>query len=175
MSELLGIGSRVTHPSYGAGVVTKLHGAAYDITFIMHGTKLVGKEYDRLEVVERIEPTQAVSFTEAEKALVKILREYNGLQQEVELGDKWIDGTLVLQPAEDDLKGKEMPIDTFFHKIVMVRDRIRVMEQKINSSKLSDEEKVGLQQYVTRVYGSLTSFNVLFKYKDDHFKGDSSK
>jgi hypothetical protein len=82
---------------------------------------------------------------------------------------------MILQPGDTSLKSKEIPIDTFFHKIVMVRDRLRVMEQRINSSKLTDEEKVSLQQYITRIYGSLTSFNVLFKYKDDHFKGDSSK
>jgi hypothetical protein len=69
-----------------------------------------------------------------------------------------------------------MPIDTFFHKIVMVRDRLRVMEQKINSSKnLDDQEKVDLQQYITRIYGSLTSFNVLFKNKSDQFVGERSK
>jgi len=67
-----------------------------------------------------------------------------------------------------------MEIDIFFHKIVMVRDRLRVMEQRINSSALIDEEKVNLQQYITRIYGSLTSFNILFKYKDDHFKGSKS-
>lgn len=71
---------------------------------------------------------------------------------------------------------KEFPIETFFHKIVMVRDRLRVMEQKINSSKnLSDEEKVDLQQYITKIYGSLTSFNILFADKEDFFVGESAK
>ena len=78
-------------------------------------------------------------------------------------------------PEDDGLQRKEIPIETFFHKIVMVRDRLRVMEQRINSSKLTDEEKVNLQQYISRIYGSLTSFNVLFKYKEDHFKGEGKK
>ncbi len=84
----------------------------------------------------------------------------NTILSKVELGDKWDNGTLILKPADDSLKSKEMPIDTFFHKIVMIRDRVRVMEQRINSSKLTDEEKVNLEQYITRIYGSLTTFNV---------------
>lgn len=80
---------------------------------------------------------------------------------------------MILQPADRQLKPKEIPVETFFHKIVMVRDRIRVMEQRINSSELSDEEKVNLQQYISRIYGSLTTFNVLFAEKDDYFTGDS--
>ena len=83
---------------------------------------------------------------------------------------------MVLYPGDEGLKEKELPIETFFHKIVMIRDRIRVMEQRINSSKnLSDEEKINLQQYITRVYGSLTTFNVLFRYKEDSFVGEKSK
>ncbi len=92
------------------------------------------------------------------------------------MGDKWINGSMILKPQDDNLQSKVIPIETFFHKIVMVRDRLRVMEQRINSSKvLSDEDKVNLQQYLTRIYGSLTTFNALFKYKEDHFVGDKSK
>lgn len=174
MEGVLGVGSRVKHPAYGDGVVIRLHAAAYELAFTLYGLKLVGRDYDKWEIVEAIPAEEEVSFTEAEKALVKILKAYNGLEEVVDLGDKWIDGKLVLQPADPDMKEKEMDIDTFFHKIVMVRDRLRVMEQRINSSALVDEEKVNLQQYITRIYGSLTSFNVLFKYKDDHFKGSKS-
>lgn len=93
----------------------------------------------------------------------------------VPLGDRWIGGKVYIEPRNGQ-NAKEIPIDTFFHKIVMVRDRVRVMEQKINSSKnLSDEEKVDLQQYITRIYGSLTTFNILFADKEDFFRGDSKK
>lgn len=172
----LGIGSRIKHPAFGVGVIIRLHKVAYEVCFAQYGIKSVGRNYESLDVIEGFEPEEAVSFTEAEKALTKILKTYNAINETVELGDKWIDGTMVLKPADPTLKGKEIPIDTFFHKIVMVRDRLRVMEQRINSSKnMIDEEKVNLQQYLTRIYGSLTSFNVLFKRKEDHFKGESSK
>ncbi len=171
-NQLLGVGSRVKHPAYGEGVVIGLDVAAYTIVFMTYGKKLVGKEADGLEIIECIPAENDISFTEAEKSLIRILKTYNGIEKNVELGDKWTNGTLILKPEDSDLKSKEMPIDTFFHKIVMVRDRLRVMEQRINSSKLPDESKVNLQQYISRIYGSLTSFNVLFKYKKDHFKGE---
>ena len=80
-----------------------------------------------------------------------------------------------MQPGDENLKPSELPIDKFFHKITMVRDRLRVMEQKINSSNLEEQEKIDLQQYITRSYGSLTSFNVLFKLKTQQFVGQRSK
>ena len=90
------------------------------------------------------------------------------------IDDKWKGGKLILEPEDTNFQSKEIPIDTFFHKIVMVRDRIRVMEQKINSSNLDDQDKVDLQQYITRIYGSLTTFNILFKIKEQQFNGSKS-
>lgn len=174
-NTLLGIGSRVKHPAYGDGVIISIHAAAYSVCFMLYGIKQVGKNYEKWEIIDAVEAAEEVSFTAAEKSLQKILKLWLGTSETIELGDKWIDGTLILKPADDSLKSKEIPIDTFFHKIVMVRDRLRVMEQRINSSKLSDEEKVNLQQYITRIYGSLTTFNVLFKYKEDTFVGESNK
>ncbi len=82
---------------------------------------------------------------------------------------------MLLQPFDKSLKQKEIPIEDFFHKIVMLRDRLRVLEQNINSSKtLNDEEKVNIQQYITRCYGSLTTFNVLFRNKEQYFVGEKS-
>jgi hypothetical protein len=174
-TDILGVGSRVKHPAYEKGVIIRVHKAAYEVCFVMYGIKELGIGYDNWEIVEHIPHASEDSFSEYEKSMIKILRHFSDITEEVPLGDKWDRGTLIFKPADPDLKPKEIPIDTFFHKIVMVRDRLRVMEQRINSSKnLSDEEKVNLQQYLTRIYGSLTTFNVLFKYKDDQFKGESS-
>ena len=171
--ETLGIGSRVIHPAYGPGAVIRLHKAAYEVSFQQHGIKMVGRESSNWEIVESIQASHEITFNDFEKSLVKVLRSFSDVTELVELGDKWDGGTMILKPGDDSLKSKEIPIDGFFHKIVMVRDRLRVMEQRINSNKqLSDEEKVNLQQYITRIYGSLTTFNVLFKYKDDHFVGE---
>jgi len=174
MSVTLGIGSRVRHPALGDGVVIRLHPAAYDLSFVLYGLKSVGREYANWEVIEALPPEEAVSFSEAEKALVKILKTFNAVEEIVPHGDRWIGGTLLLQPEDESLKPKEIPIEDFFHKIVMVRDRLRVMEQRVNSSNLNDEEKVNLQQYITRIYGSLTSFNLLFKNKADYFVGSKT-
>ncbi len=175
-NNTLGIGSRVKHPAYGDGVIIRLHKAAYECSFMTYGIKMVGKDYDKWQVIEAIPAEQSVSFTDMEKSLMKVLRAWSDISEVVPLGDRWDGGTMILKPADDTLQSKEIPIDTFFHKIVMVRDRLRVMEQRINASKgLTDEEKVNLQQYITRIYGSLTTFNVLFRYKEQQFQGEKTR
>ena len=172
--DLLGVGSRVKHTTYGIGVVIRLHKKVYEICFIEHGIKMVSKDF-ALEVIELVEPEYNVSFSEAEDALIKILREWSDVTEVVTMGDRWRNGTLVLRPGDRALKDSEVPIDVFFNKIVMLRDRLRVMEQKINAHKvLTNDEKVDLQQYITRIYGSLTTFNVLFKHRGDQFEGVKS-
>jgi len=107
--------------------------------------------------------------------LREILDETLGVS-EVQLGKKWEGGEMVLKPGNKDLQEKSVPIEAFFHKIVMLRDRLRVLEQKINAhAVLKDDEKVDLQQYITRIYGSLTTFNVLFADKSDQFVGEKGK
>lgn len=172
-NKLLGIGSRVKHPAFGDGVIIRLQKVAYEVSFMLYGIKTVGKEYEKWEVIEAIPVANNVSYSDMEKSLIKVLRSFNALDEEVPLGDKWRGGKVILEPADTNLKGKEIPIDNFFKKIIMVRDRLRVMEQRINSSKnLNEEEKINLQQYLTRIYGSLTTFNVLFRDKEDHFVGE---
>jgi hypothetical protein len=171
----LGVGSRVKHPAFGDGVIIRLHVAAYEVCFTQFGLKMVGKEYSNWTIVEHIPAEESVTFTEAEQSLAKILRAWAGVNLEkTELGDRWKNGKMILQA--DGVQPKEIPIDTFFHKIVMMRDRLRVLEQQVNAhKKLDDEDKVNLQQYITRCYGSLTTFNVLFKNREDYFVGESGK
>ena len=170
----LGVGTRLQHTHYGPGVVVGVRYATYLISFIHHGIKEIDKTDTHLdEVIPENITTEIETVSEVEKSLLKILRMWSDITEIVPLGDKWVGGTMLLQTADKTLKPKEVPIDDFFHKIVMLRDRLRVLEQNINShKKLSDEDKVSIQQYITRCYGSLTTFNVLFKNKEQWFVGD---
>jgi len=175
-NEVLGIGSRVKHKEYGAGVVIQVKSNSYIITFIEFGNREIAKSYEGLEIIDLLEPADdLVSFEMIELTLMKILRNFSDLQEVVSISEKWSGGTLILKPSNPELKPYEMPISTFFNKIIMIRDRLRVMEQKINTSNLSDEEKIVLQQYITKSYGSLTSFNILFKNKSQSFVGEGAK
>jgi len=172
----LGIGSRITHPEFGDGVIIQLTGEAYEIIFMEHGWRKILRTFEGLEVIDAMEPDRdLVSYDQVEQMMVKVIRRFSDVQERVELGEKWKGGKMILEPGRTDLQSKEIPMETFFHKIVMVRDRLRVMEQRINSSSMSDEEKVNLQQYITRIYGSLTSFNILFQYNTDSFVGEKTR
>ncbi|MFZ1262590.1 MAG: hypothetical protein WAT34_03695, partial [Chitinophagaceae bacterium] len=170
----LGIGTRLQHTQYGPGVIVGIRYATYLISFINQGIKEIDKTDDKLDdIIPENVSAEIETTNEVEKSLLKILRLWGGITENVPLGDKWIKGMMLLQPADKSLKPKEIPIDDFFHKIVMLRDRLRVLEQNINSNKtLGDEEKVNIQQYITRCYGSLTTFNVLFKNKEQWFIGE---
>lgn len=174
MSETTpGIGSRVKHPQFGKGVIIQVRSDAYEITFIEHGTRIIQRDYQGLEITDLVEEMPGmVTYEKIEKSLIRILQRFSDIQEVVPLAPKWMGGKMVLYPADAGLKEKEVPIETFFHKIVMMRDRLRVMEQKINASELEDAVKVELQQHITRIYGSFTTFNVLFKNKDDQFAGE---
>lgn len=173
--QTLGIGSRVKHPEFGAGVIIQATSDTFEIVFIEHGWRKILRSFKGLEIIDAMEPDRdLVSYEQVESMIVRVLRRYSDLQELVEMGDKWTGGKMILQPGRSELASKEIPIETFFHKIVMVRDRLRVMEQRINSSNLTDEDKVNLQQYITRIYGSLTTFNVLFQFKTDYFTGEKS-
>jgi hypothetical protein len=170
----LGIGTRLQHTQYGPGVIVGIRYAAYLVSFINHGIKEIDKTDPKLDEILPENVTEEIeTHSDVERSLLKILRLWGNTSELVPLGDRWKGGMMLLQPADKTQKPKEVPIDAFFHKIVMLRDRLRVMEQQINAHKqLSDEEKVNLQQYITRIYGSLTTFNVLFKNKEQWFIGD---
>jgi hypothetical protein len=112
-----------------------------------------------------------MDINEFRRVLREVLSEELGLSR-VEMGGRWQGGELILKPGKPGTQEKKVPLDAFFHKIVMIRDRLRVLEQKINASdQMSDADKVQLQSYITACYGSLTTFNVLFAKREDGFTG----
>jgi hypothetical protein len=177
MNKELTIGSRIRHEKYGDGILCRIGISFFTISFFEHGTKEIERTDTQIEVVEILEnASNMVSFDEIEDIFYQMMQRYTDATERVRIADKWKSGTLVLEPKDTNMAVKEIPIETFFHKIVMIRDRLRVLEQNINSHKvLDDQEKVNLQQYITRIYGSLTTFNVLFRDKENHFKGEGGK
>ncbi len=177
--QRLHIGMHVRHPQYGTGVVKALTELTAEISFDDARRTIAPASSD----LTPAEPTAAVSelqvplrnlILETAHAVVEAL----GLEKDETIvqgiANRWQNGTLVLRPADASVQAKEVPLETFFHKIVMIRNNLRVLEQKVNASdKLSDADKFELQQYITRCYGSLTTFNILFKKKEDQFSSGS--
>ncbi len=106
--------------------------------------------------------------------LRKIIREETGLTP-VAMAEKWRDGEMILRPGKPGLQEKGWPIETFFHKVVMLRNRLRVLEQQVNGADIPEDLKIKLQAYITGCYGTLTSFNVLFAEEEDKFRGSSGQ
>jgi hypothetical protein len=173
--QALHIGMRVTHPSYGTGTVKSLTEHTADIAFDDQPRTIAPESSDLRSAEASAEisglqmPLDAL-IRQTAQDIVEAL----GLEKPdtiVEgLGSRWQRGNLILQPGDPGTQSKEIPLETFFHKIVMIRNNLRVLEQKVNASeKLSDADKFDMQQYITRCYGSLTTFNILFKSKEDQF------
>jgi len=173
--EELAIGTRVEHPRYGEGIISRSHLTIYEI-FFERGGKMELTKYLKVLSEPDNKPRTGLTISEVEEAISFVLDKYQGLSEVVKIADKWKDGTLVMKPENPDLQPKEVSIESFFHKIVMLRDRLRVLEQNINTHpKLDEADKIDLQQYITRAYGSLTTFNVLFADKENYFVGQKTK
>jgi hypothetical protein len=174
--ESLRIGLKVRHPQYGSGLVKTISESVAEIQFDDGSQRAVAPEASGLEPMESqmsvsgldVPLKQFVEETLAAAVAKLGLEKPDSVVEQ--LGLRWHGGKLVLHPADATLQPKEVPLEVFFHKIVMVRNNLRVLEQKINAhEKLTDGEKVEMQQYLTRCYGSLTTFNVLFKEKEGQF------
>ena len=121
----LGIGTRLQHTQHGPGVIVGVRYATYLISFINHGLKEIEKNDNKLEeIIPENATVEIETHSEVERSLLKILRLWGGITEKVPLGDRWQKGTLIIQPADKSLKPKEIPIEDFFHKIVMLRDRL---------------------------------------------------
>jgi len=173
--ESLHIGMKVRHPQYGAGIVKALTAQAAEIRFDDGPRTLdpvtAGIEADEAQItVGGTSRTLAGFIEETARAVVDALGLEKPDSVAGELGRRWHQGRLVLHPADPTLQTKEVSLEDFFHKIVMMRNNLRVLEQKVNAhEKLAEAEKVELQAYITRCYGSMTTFNVLFKEKEGQF------
>lgn len=171
----LTIGQRVKHPQYGVGTVNRLNEQTAEIRFD-DATRTIDPV---LAEVSPAEPTLAISgldipLTRFVETLIETLLPHLGYENPNAvvggLGTRWHKGRMVLHPADPTLQTKEVPLEVFFHKLVGLRNQLRVLEQKINGHPtLTDGDKVEMQQYVTRCYGSLTTFNLLFGEKEDQF------
>ncbi|MBI5639455.1 MAG: hypothetical protein HZA17_03420 [Nitrospirae bacterium] len=175
-------GEVIYHGDFGTGRIVNVEADRITANFIKAGVKFFTREAAEEELsdtpLKNEEEEMAeddMDTDELKEALRQVLRE-EGLTGTTEMAEKWDGGEIVLKPGKPGLQEKSVPIDTFFHKIVMVRNQLRVLEANINGSKnLTDSEKVDLQQYITRCYGSLTTFNVLFSDKKDYFVGSKKE
>jgi hypothetical protein len=173
--EALHVGMKVRHPQYGPGVVRSISEHAAEIRFDDQQRTVAPAESG----LEPAEPQAAVTglaqplrefIEDTAQAVVRALGLEKPDSVAAELAARWHHGRMVLHPSDPTLQAKEVPLEVFFHKIVMMRNNLRTLEQKVNAhEKLSEAEKVEMQQYITRCYGSMTTFNILFRQKEGQF------
>lgn len=175
--EALHVGMKVRHPQYGVGTVRTISEQTAEIRFD-DSQRTVAPEAAGLEPAEAQvavtglnQPLKLFVEETVRAAIAELgLEKPDGAVEE--LGARWHNGNLVMHPADATLQTKEVPLEVFFHKIVMMRNNLRVLEQKINAhGTLSEVEKIDMQQYITKCYGSMTTFNVLFRHKEGQFGG----
>ena len=166
-------GDLVRHERFGIGRVEETLGVGDDQQCVVHFSRTYKRTAVAAEELLVLTDAEIAAYDMMKLAVFEVSREDLPL---IELGARWKGGEILLKPGDPKLASKSMPIEMFFHKIVMVRDRLRVMEAQINGHKvLTDNEKVELQQYITRIYGSLTTFNILFQEKSEHFIGQKGE
>jgi hypothetical protein len=171
----LSVGMKVRHPQYGEGIVQKISNV--DATLLFGNiVRSVDPELAELAPAEAVVSVEGLTmplkqFVESTiEAVLRNLGVESPNSVVDELGPRWHKGKMVLHPADPTLQTKEVPLEVLFHKIVGIRNQLRVLEQKVNTNdKLTDADKIELQQYITRSYGSLTTFNILFRNKEDQF------
>ena len=163
----LGIGAIVNHVDYGRGRIVRYQDEGYLVLYKNGETRWVGWQFHGLAAVDSAgEP----ELDRIRQVVREVLLDYGWLDADLELGKRWLGGTMRLVPGQEGTQAKDVPLEAFFKKIIGVRDKLRVLEQKINSHpKLEPEEKLELQGYISRCYGSLTTFNVLFAQKGSQF------
>lgn len=166
-----GIGTIVKHPKYGVGRIGGYDGVFYIVYFKGDMLKVPFTYADMKAQSSAEDP----AYSLMKQAVEEVLGDHGWADVELELGSKWVGGNLKLVPGKDGTQAKDVPIEAFFKKIISVREKLRVLEQKINNHpRLDQEDKLDLQQYITRAYGSMTTFNVLFAEKTSYFKGSSN-
>jgi len=169
-------GEKIRHTSFGDGRIIEIKSSDPPVKWVVdfpeHGTKtlvVTSEQIGRIEIESAM-----LTYEDVKQAVREVLTEEMPVS-EIKMGERWTGGKMMLVPNRTDMAPKEIPLESFFHKIVMVRERLRVLEQKINNHEmLTDEDRVELQQYITRIYGSLTTFNVLFRDRGDWFVGQKS-
>jgi hypothetical protein len=168
-----GLGSIVRHRDFGRGRVVGYDQERYVMLFAGGDVKMVAFTFDGLTADGSAGDPELDRITQAVR---EVLGDHGWLDVDLELGKRWVGGTLKLVPGKDDTQAKDVPIEMFLKKLIGVRDKLRVLEQKLNSHpSLSPEEKLELQGYITRCYGSLTTFNVLFSNRASWFVGQGER